>query len=171
MCRAWSKWFLGGATRRLVVEMGLLDAGEKIEDRLRNKCTSAKLVASADSLADVKESAQTNESIYVVTHSYKPGDSSGLPDRKWEEVYLVVVAVQNVSQTGSSSLLRKQASVLLAEVISALDGWRCQPEFAGPLVSIPGPTPLVSTGWGYFPLAFQATSVMIGCLNEPELTY
>ena len=145
--------------------MGLLDGGEVIEARLKAKCPSASCVLPEVSLAGVKENAQRNASIYVITHSYKPLSGDALPDRQWEEAYLVVAVVSNAAQVTSPADVRRQAAALLAEVLGALDGWRTS-ALAGPLEAIPGPSPLVEAGWGYFPLAFKTKSVTTGCTDN-----
>lgn len=148
--------------------MGLLDGGSAIEARLKAKCPTASCVLPEVSLAGVKENAQKNASLYVVLHSYKPQPSDALPDRKWEESYLVVAVVSNASQVTSPAEVQKQAATLLTEVIAALDGWRSQSAFAGALEAIPGPAILIENGWGYFPLAFKAKSVTTGCVDNPD---
>lgn len=146
--------------------MGLLDGGSVIEARLKAKCPTASCVLPEVSLAGVKEVAQKDASLYVVLHSYKPLPSDSLPDRQWEENYLVVAVVNNAAQVTSPAEVQKQAATLLAEVLVALDGWRSQPAFAGALEAIPGPAILIENGWGYFPLAFKAKSVTSGCVDN-----
>lgn len=145
--------------------MGLLEGGAVIEARLKAKCPSARLVAPEVSLAGVRESGQVDGSLYVITHSFKPvgGD---LPDRAWREIYLVVTVVRNAAQVTSPADVRAQAAQLLAEVLAALDGWRSQPAFIGPLEAVEGPPLLIENGWGYFPLAFAAKSVTTGCTDN-----
>ena len=60
-----------------------------------------------------------------------------------------------------AAAIRNAAAALLAEVMAALDGWRC-PGAVGLVRASDPPAPLVTAGFGYFPLAFAVDTVTAG---------
>lgn len=142
--------------------MGLLDSGPAIEARLKAKCpTAGDNVFSAESLAGVKEKTQVTPALHVVLHSYQPlSDDEGSSSR-WREIWLVVAVVKNARQNIGTQGVRQAAAALLAEAMAALDGWRC-PGTIGLVRAIAPPAPLITDGFGYFPLAFEVQVVTEG---------
>lgn len=146
--------------------MPLLAAGPQLEARLKAKCPTAgdNIFATAD-LANVKEKAQVTPALHLVLHSYQPlSDDEGSSSR-WREVWLVVAVVKNVRQKVGTQAVRDDAVALLAETMAALDGWRC-PGAVGLVRAITPPAPMITDGFGYFPLAFEVQTVTTGAEDE-----
>lgn len=146
--------------------MGLLDAGPLLETRLRQRCpTAGDNVFTTDSLAGVKERSQVTPALHLVLHSYPkvPGeDGMSL----WQEIWLVVAVVKHARQgPGQQAALRAAAAPLLAEVLAALDGWKC-PGTIGRVNALTPPNPLFTESFGYFPLAFEVRVATDGCDDE-----
>jgi hypothetical protein len=145
--------------------MALLEAGERLVNRLKARCAMAgdNVFSTAD-LAGVKERSQVTPALHVVLHSYRPlSDDSG-PTSRWLEIYLVVVVVKHARQAIGAEAIRGSAAPLIAEVIAALDGWRCA-GCIGRVRAIDPPNPLITDSFGYFPLAFGVESVTEGCFD------
>lgn len=145
--------------------MALLEAGDHIVSRLKARCASAgdNVFSTAD-LAGVKERSQVTPALHVVLHSYRPlSDDSG-PASRWSEIYLVVIVVKHARQVSGTDAIRNAAAPLVAEVLAALDGWRC-PGCIGTVRAIDPPNPLSTDSFGYFPLAFAAETVTEGCFD------
>lgn len=142
--------------------MALLDAGPHFETRLKARCPSAAdNVFSTEDLAGVKERTQVTPALHVVLHSYRPlSDDEGACSR-WREIWLVVAIVKNARQHAGTAGVRLAAAPLLAEAVAALDGWRC-PGSVGLVRAIDPPNPLITDGFGYFPLAFAVETVTEG---------
>lgn len=142
--------------------MPLLEAGPLLEARIRLLCKSAgdNVFTSAD-LAGVRERAQVTPALHLVMHSYKPlSDDTGSSSR-WQETWLVVAVVKNVRQNAGAGAVRDDAVALLAETMAALDGWKC-PGAVGLVRAIAPPQPLITDGFGYFPLAFSVITLTEG---------
>lgn len=142
--------------------MALLDAEILLVERLKAQCpaVSGNVFAAAD-LAAVKEGVQVTPALHVVLHSYRKLDDDTGGGTLWRETWLVVACVKNVRQNVGAAAIRNDARALLAEAIAALDGWRC-PGAAGLVRAIDPPQPLVTDGFGYFPLAFAVPVVTEG---------
>lgn len=140
----------------------LLQAGPLIEARLRALCpTAGDNVFSTADLAGVKEARQVTPALHVVLHSYQPlSDDYGSTSR-WRETWLVVVVVKNVRQGVGAQAVRDEAPALLAETLAALDGWRC-PGTVALVRAVAPPAPVITDGFGYFPLAFAVQTVSDG---------
>lgn len=146
--------------------MGLLDAGPLIEARLNALCPSAQgNVFSTADLASVKEAQQVTPALHVVLHSYQPVENDGAGDNRWREIWLVIAVVKNVRQGTGAKAVRDTAPPLLSEVVAALDGWRC-PGTVGLVRAVPPPQPMITSGFGYFPLAFSNDVVTDGAENN-----
>lgn len=142
--------------------MGLLDAGPLLEARLKALCPAAgdNIFATAD-LAGVREKAQVTPALHLVLHSYKPlSDDEGSSSR-WQETWLAIAVVRNARQNVGAQAVRDEAPALLAEAMAALDGWHC-PGTVGLVRAIAPPPPLITDGFGYFPLAFAVNTVTAG---------
>jgi len=142
--------------------MALLDAEPLLVDRLKAKCpaVSGNVFAAAD-LAAVQETGQVTPALHVVLAGYRKLDDDAGSGTLWRETWLVVACVKNVRQHVGASAIRNAAAALLAETMAALDGWRC-PGAAGLVRAIDPPAPLVTDGFGYFPLAFAVNTVTAG---------
>lgn len=144
--------------------MALLDEAPLLEARLRAICTTAgDNIFQTEDLAGVKERSQVTPAVHLVLHSYEPaGDDNG-DSTLWRAVWIVVVAVKHQRQGVGARAVRESspASTLLQEVIGALDGWYC-PGTVGRVRAIKPPAPLITDGFGYFPLAFAVESVTDG---------
>lgn len=142
--------------------MPLLDAEPLLIDRLKAAClsVSGNVFAAAD-LAAVKEAGQVTPALHVVLHHYRKLDDDYGSGTLWRETWLVVACVKNVRQHVGAAAIRNAAAPLLAEVMAALDGWRC-PGSVGLVRAIDPPGPLVTDGFGYFPLAFAVNTVTAG---------
>ena len=142
--------------------MPLLQAGPLLESRLKAKCPAAgdNVFSTAD-LAGVKEARQVTPALHVVLHSYQPLSDDGGSSSRWREVWLVVAVVKNVRQGVGAQAVRDDAAALLAETVAALDGWRC-PGAVGFVRAIAPPAPVITDGFGYFPLAFEVQTVTAG---------
>lgn len=142
--------------------MALLDAESLLIARLKAACpsVSGNVFAAAD-LAAVKEAGQVNPALHVVLHHYRKLDDDTGSGTLWRETWLVVACVKNVRQNVGASAIRNAAGALLAEAMAALDGWRC-PGAIGLVRAIDPPGPLVTDGFGYFPLAFAVNTVTAG---------
>lgn len=146
--------------------MALLDAGPLIEARLKAKCpTAGDNVFSTADLVGVKEKSQVTPALHVVLHSYQPLSDDDGSSSRWREIWLVVVVVKNARQNVGAQAVRNEAPPLLAEVVAALDGWRC-PGCIGLVRAIDPPAPLITDGFGYFPLAFATQVVSDGAEDE-----
>ena len=146
--------------------MALLESAEHFVNRLKSRCPSATAgVFSTADLAGVKEKSQKHPALHVVLHSYRPLSNDGGPTSKWAEIYLVIAVVKNAQQNVGAEAVRNEAVSLLAEVVAALDGWRC-PGCIGEVRAIDPPNPLITDSFGYFPLAFAVESVTEGS-NDP----
>ncbi|HQU77989.1 MAG TPA: hypothetical protein PLU47_00830 [Azonexus sp.] len=145
--------------------MGLLESGPLIEARLKAQCpTAGDNVFSTEDLAGVKEKGQVTPALHIVLHSYQPLSDDEGSGTRWREIWLVVAVVKNVRQNVGTQAVRQAAASLLAETVAALDGWRC-PGAVGLLRSIQPPAPLITDGFGYFPLAFEVQTVTTGTEN------
>ena len=146
--------------------MGLLDAGPLLEARLAAYCPAAEgnIFSTAD-LAGVKEARQVTPALHVVLHSFQPVADDGQSDSRWREIWLVIAVVKQVRQGTGARAVRYAAPELLRETIAALDGWRC-PGSIGPLRAIAPPAPLITEGFGYFPLAFANQVVTDGAIQQ-----
>lgn len=146
--------------------MALLEADGHIVARLKARCPSATggVFSTAD-LAGVKEGAQKNAAMHVVLHSYSPPANDGEGTSVWQEIYLVVIVVNNARQHVGSEAIRQAAVLPLKEALAALDGWRC-PGTIGSMSAINPPNPMITDAFGYFPLAFAVKCVTEGC-NDP----
>ena len=142
--------------------MPLLDAEPLLVDRLKAACpaVSGNVFAAAD-LAAVQEAGQVTPALHVVLHHYRKLDDDAGSGTLWRETWLVVACVKNVRQHVGAAAIRNAAGALLAEVMAALDGWRC-PGAVGLVRAIDPPAPLVTDGFGYFPLAFAVNTVTTG---------
>lgn len=142
--------------------MALLDVGEPLVERIKALCPSFKVVQSAEDIEGVLESSQVSGSAYIVLGRYTPISNDGGGITRWRETWLVVSVVKFVRQGDSVQTMRSLAAPLLAEVLAAVDGWRIPGVTVGQITPVPGPDPLISKGFGYFPLAFSADSVSQG---------
>ena len=142
--------------------MGLLDAGPLLEARLAACCPSAlgNVFSTAD-LVGVKEARQATPALHVVLHSFQPVEDDGASDNRWREIWLVVAVVKQVRQGTGARAVRDAAPELLRETLAALDGWRC-PGTVGFVRAISPPGPVITDGFGYFPLAFTSHVVTDG---------
>lgn len=142
--------------------MALLAAGPLIESRLKAKCPAAgdNVFSTAD-LAGVKEKSQTTPALHVVLHSYQPASDDNGSSSRWREIWLIVAVVKNVRQGVGAQAVRDDAAALLAETVAALDGWRCAGT-VGLVRAIAPPQPMITDGFGYFPLAFEVQTVTDG---------
>jgi len=140
----------------------LLASGPAIEARLRAQCPAAgDNVFTTATLAGVKEKSQVTPALHLVLHSYRPiadDDGSG---SLWRVIWLVVAVVRNARQNAGTAPIQDAAGDLLAQAVGALDGWRC-PGTVGKLRAIDPPNPLITDGFGYFPLAFSVDVVTDG---------
>jgi len=142
--------------------MALLDAGPQIEARLKAKCPAVgDNVFSSEDLAGVKEKGQVTPALHVVLHSYRPLSDDEGSGTLWREIWLVVAVVKNMRQKVGTEAVRNAAAALLDETVAALDGWRC-PGSVGLLRATDPPAPLITDGFGYFPLAFEVQTVTAG---------
>lgn len=142
--------------------MALLDAGPLLEARLKARCPSVgDNVFSTEDLAGVKERGQVHPALHVVLHSYRPLSDDDGGCSRWREIWLVVALVKNARQNAGTGYVRLAAAPLLAEAVAALDGWRC-PGVVGLVRAIDPPNPLITDGFGYFPLAFAVETVTEG---------
>lgn len=142
--------------------MALLEAGPLLEARLKASCPVAgDNVFTTEDLAGVKEKGQVTPALHVVLHSYRPLSDDDGSSSRWQEIWLVVAVVKNVRQNAGTGAIRNAAAPLLAEAVAALDGWRC-PGSLGLVRAIDPPTPLITDGFGYFPLAFSVQTVTAG---------
>lgn len=147
--------------------IGLLESGSLIVSRLKAACAlSPDNVFSTSDLAGVKESSQVTPARHVVLHSYAPTESVG-SDRTWSEIWLVVHVVKNVRQGAGAQVVSDSAAAMLAETLAVLDGW-LPAGAVRPLRSIEPPRPLISSGYGYFALAF-AVEVGSEGYTRPDL--
>lgn len=145
--------------------MALLEIGPHLIKRLQDK-TSAKKVAGEENLEGVLARAQVSRSVYVVPYNYSTDKDAGGGVRKWREVWLVIIVVQHAGQGETAQEMLTAASKLLAEVLSALDGWRCPPVAVGEIEATDPPPVLRRDGFGYFPLAFTVGTVSDGCMDS-----
>lgn len=142
--------------------MALLDAGPLFDARLKARCPTAEdNIFSTEDLAGVKEKSQVAPALHIVLHSYQPLSDDEGSGTRWREIWLVVAVVKNARQKVGSEAVRNAAAGLLAEVVAALDGWRC-PGAVGLVRAIAPPNPLITDGFGYFPLAFEVQTVTAG---------
>ena len=133
-----------------------------LEARLKAKCQAAgDNIFTTEDLAGVKEKGQVTPALHVVLHSYRPLSDDDGSGSRWQEVWLVVAVVKNVRQNAGTGAIRNAAAALLAEAVAALDGWRC-PGALGLVRAIDPPAPLITDGFGYFPLAFAVQTVTAG---------
>jgi len=142
----------------------LLEAGELILERLRQKCPSVgDNVFSADDLASVKENSQVTPALHVVPWGYTPSDHAG-GDVLWSEVWLVVAVVKNVARKDRAMARQSAAVPILSEALAALSGWRVEVSGSVSCFSVvPGPRPIPTPSHAYFPLAFAVSSHSKGC--------
>jgi len=142
----------------------LLEAGELILERLRQKCPSVgDNVFSTEDLKGVQEASQVAPALHVVPFGYVPADQAG-GDVLWNETWLVVAVVKHVGRKDRVMARQSAAVPILAEALAALSGWRV--EVSGSvsgLSVVPGPRPMNSASHAYFPLAFAVSSHSKGC--------
>ncbi|MFZ2269043.1 MAG: hypothetical protein WAV95_15820 [Azonexus sp.] len=144
--------------------MALLDDGPLLEARLREVCTAAGgNIFQAESLAGVKESAQVTPALHLVLGPYRPTSNDGTSSTIWETIWFVVAVVKNQRQGKGAKAVREDsgAGLLLQQAIAALDGWQC-PGTIDLVHAVPPPPPLITAGFGYFPLAFETKCVTDG---------
>ena len=142
--------------------MALLEAGPLLEARLKAKCQAAgDNIFTTEDLAGVKEKGQVTPALHIVLHSYRPLSDDDGSGTRWREIWLVVAVVKNMRQKVGTEAVRNAAAALLAETVAALDGWRC-PGTVGLLRATDPPAPLITDGFGYFPLAFEVQTVTTG---------
>lgn len=145
--------------------MGLLDSGPLIEARLLELCPAAEgNVFSTADLKGVVEAKQVTPALHVVIHSYKPVEDTHGADNRWRETWLVIAVVKHVRQNAGAGAIRDAAPQILKEALAALDGWKC-PGTVNLVRAVAPPDPLITAGFGYFPLAFSVQVVTDGAAN------
>lgn len=135
----------------------LIETADYIVQRLKAECPTARenVFDTAD-LAGVKDKDQVTPALHVVVYDYSPSDVVG-GDGVWDETYLIVAVVKNVSRDRVAAQ-RTDALPLLREALAALSGWRPTSSTLA-LQVIPGPRPYFSATHAYFPLAFAGRPI------------
>lgn len=114
---------------------------------------SASILTSAD-LAGVAEGAQPTPAVHVLYDGYTPQFEAGSGAlQQIEQRWLTVVAVRNVRRIRTGASAREAAGPLIMAVLLALTGWRASDDFTA-LRLAAAPDPVISQGYGYFPLAW-----------------
>lgn len=134
--------------------MGLFAAQTKLLARLQFAETGL-LIRPAETVRSVLESKQQDRTLYLMLHRYRPSQDDHGSSRVWDEDWMTVLALKYVGGPDRAAQLQAEAAPYLNQVIGLLDGWVCRPEVLGPVKAIPGPDPLITDGYGYFPLLFR----------------
>ena len=139
----------------------LIESGDEIVQRLKDKCQSAKdnVFTTAD-LAGVMEKDQVTPALHVVLFSFAPSDEAD-GDVVWDEIYLVVAVEKNVSKANRVGAQLGSAAPLVREAVAALSGWKPK-ACSKALQPIAGPRPTFSATHVYLPLAFVAKPITEG---------
>lgn len=132
-----------------------LELGGLLQSRLESAVTSLKKVAPAVSLAMLEERSATSPAAYVIYDGDTPADqTSRYLDATAKQRWLVVLAIRNQRDTDGGGGVRDEAGPLLAKIIDALRGWYPKDGIRPPR-RVTAPRPGYTTGFGYYPLAFE----------------
>ena len=139
----------------------LIESGDEIVQRLKDKCQSAKgnVFTTAD-LAGVMEKDQVTPALHVVLFSFAPSDEAS-GDAVWDEIYLVVAVEKNVSKANRVGAQLSSAAPLVRDAVAALSGWKPKSSSKA-LQPIAGPRAKFSETHVYLPLAFVAKPITEG---------
>lgn len=138
--------------------MPLLAAQSKLLARLEAGNTGL-TVRPAETMQAMVESKQGDKSLYVMLYRYRPVESDNGSARLWDEYWMTVVALKHVGGAERAERLRDSAGPYLNKIVALLDGWTARPEVLGRLEAVPGPDPLITDGYGYYPLLFKLQSL------------
>lgn len=111
-----------------------------------------KVLAAAD-LAGLKANAQPSPAVHVIQGGHSVAVDGWLATIT--ETWLTVVAVRNVRDAATGAAMRTDAGPILDALFAGLFGWRV--DGVKPLVPAKPPRPGFEAGFGYFPLAWEAT--------------
>jgi len=134
--------------------MPLFAAQAKILQRLETGATGL-VIRPAETVRSVLENKQADKSLYLMLHRYTPGADDDGSSRVWDEYWMTVVALKHVGGADKTERLQAAAGPYLSKVLALLDGWTCRPEALGRIEAVPGLDPLITDGYGYFPLLFK----------------
>lgn len=133
---------------------GLFAAQPKIIDRLVDGLDGLS-VKPAETVQSIVEGKQSDKTLYLMLHRYKPlADDHGTA-RQWEEYWMTVLAVKTVGGAEKADRAAKAAGPILTQVLALLDGWTCRPEVLGRIDAVQPPDPLITDGYAYYPLLFK----------------
>lgn len=133
---------------------GLFAAQPKIIDRLEGGLDGLS-VKPAETVQSIVEGKQSDKTLYLMLHRYKPLDDDHGTARQWQEEWMTVLAVKAVGGADKAERAAKAAGPILTQVLALLDGWTCRPEVLGRIEVVPAPDPLITDGFAYYPLLFK----------------
>ena len=122
-----------------------------------------RMVYSSAELAKVDEKMQITPALHVLFHGDNVLEGQGKQAEKGKkqavsQQWMVVVAVNNATQTNPATEMNKQAGQIISQVLTQLAGWRPDQDH-GELHRINGPGPDRRAGFAYYPLVFKSTVV------------
>ena len=130
-----------------------LSAEQLIIDRLNDQLSIT--VLSSSDIAGVKEKEQITPAIHVLFGGHRPVKSARKAlDITYQQTWIVVVAVRNVSRINSGQKAREDAGPIMHDVLSALQGWRPSKSHQ-PLKPISSIREGYSNGFLYYPCGFE----------------
>ncbi len=137
--------------------MALFGAQPKLLARLEDGDTGL-TVRPAETMQAMLESKQGDKMLYLMLYRYRPADGDHGSSRLWDEYWMAVVSLKHVGAAERAERLNDAAGPYLSKIAGLLDGWTCRPEALGRIEVVPGPDPLITDGYGYYPLLFKLRS-------------
>ncbi len=138
--------------------MSFLEIENAVIERL-GLITSVKSILSVDNFTDAKNMSQAHPAIQVYYDGYKIlDDKDNHTAVKIEQTWLLVVVVKNV--TGSMAI-RESAGAIIDEILKLMMGWRPEKLKYAPFRLADTYKPALEDTFGYFPLSFKTSCVII----------
>lgn len=134
--------------------MPLFAAQPKIIARLEDGLADAVVVKPAETVKGIVEGKQTDKTLYLMLHRYRPAQDDHGASRLWDEQWMTVLALKSVGAGNRSARVAEMAGPILDQVLALLDGWSCKPEIVSTISVLSAPDPLITDGYSYFPLLF-----------------
>jgi hypothetical protein len=125
-----------------------------ILDRLRTAVPSIVRLLTVAELADLAEGALPVPAVHVIYGGYSPEFETGSGTlQQIQQTWLTAVSVRNVRHPRTGAGVRQDAGPLIMTVLQSLSGWRPSEDFTA-LRLASAPDPVITQGYGYFPLAW-----------------
>lgn len=123
--------------------------------RLREVLPPHVHVLSAADLGKVTEATQPTPAVHVLFVRPRPTEAEQPGFLTFEQTWLTVVAVRNLTDTTTGEAARQEAGLLATQVIGGLHRYKFP--IARPLTAAPPPNAGFSAGHFYLPLAWTAS--------------